>query len=371
MTTSEELRSRRAIAGSNLSMLNDGPGQALSRAEDDLPRRVAVATRPRLGVGQWFHYQEEETLDRAVQLLHELGVRDVRTGVSWADYHRPQGKAWYRRQMERLSEFNVLLSIWHTPPSIAEGGVCNGPPRRLRDFADFVNHICQEYGEHFDEVELWNEPNNRYKWDFEQFDPKWRKFGAMIVDAAHWVQRIGRRSVLGGMIPVDPSWLELMASYGALEHIDVVAIHGFPGMWWADAPNWDWYHTWNGWDGKIAQIRTVAGDRPIWITETGLATWDLHSGRPERHAFQVERLQDAARAPAERVYWYSLIDLDPQRSAIEGFHVDENEYHLGLVDWKGNRKPAYDVFAELLRDPQRATGPSAREVRALRRRRTA
>lgn len=36
------------------------------------------------------------------------------------------------------------------------------------------------------------------------------------------------------------------------------------------------------------------------------------------------------------------------RLAIEGFHVDENEYHMGLVHWDGQRKPAYDVFRERL-----------------------
>lgn len=54
----------------------------------------------------------------------------------------------------------------------------------------------------------------------------------------------------------------------------------------------------------------------------------------------MHRLREAAAAPVERVYWYSLIDLDPQRAAIEGFHVDENEYHLGLVRHDGSRKPA-------------------------------
>lgn len=358
------------------------PGRAIPRAvlrpASPLPSPcggvVAVAgevSLPRLGIGQWFHFEDEGTLDRAIELMLDLGVRDLRTGVSWADYHRPGGKAWYRRQMERLSNFNVLLSIWHTPPSLAEGGVCNGPPRRLRDFADFVNHICQEYGEHFDEIELWNEPNNRYKWDFTRFDPQWRKFGAMMVDAAHWAQRIGRRTVLGGMIPVDPDWLRLMQTYGVLDFIDVVAIHGFPEMWWDDAPNWDWFHTWKGWPDKIARTAEVAGDRPVWITETGLATWDLHAARPSRHALQCERLQMASRAPADRVYWYSLIDLDPEKSAIEGFHVDENEYHLGLVDWKGHRKPACELFARLLADPLRAKGPTFRDIKSRRARRTA
>lgn len=99
---------------------------------------------------------------------------------------------------------------------------------------------------------------------------------------------------------------------------------------------------------SAARLR-LAGGRLIWVTETGLATWDLESGVPARHDLQAEKLAAAAAAPAERVYQYSLIDLSPERAAIEGFHVDENEYHLGLVTWAGEEKPAYRVMQRLLR----------------------
>ena len=53
-------------------------------------------------------------------------------------------------------------------------------------------------------------------------------------------------------------------------------------------------------------------------------------------------------SPPSACYWYSLIDLDPQREAIEGFHVDENEYHMGLVKYDGYRKHAWQRFKDLL-----------------------
>lgn len=307
--------------------------------------------RDKLGICQWFHYEAYGDLERAVGLLHDLGVRHLRTGVSWADYHRPNGRAWYDAQFEALADFDVLSSVWHTPPSISEGGTCASPPRRLQDYADFIDHLIQTYGDRFESLELWNEPNNLYKWDFRNHDPDWSKFGQMIAMAGNWARQCGKRTVLGGMIPVDDSWLRLMESHGALRHCDVVAIHGFPHMWWEDAPNWDWYHRWAGWDGKVAQIAPHAGGRPIWVTETGLATWDLPGKRLARYDLQAQMLEEAAASPAERVYWYSLEDLDPGREAIEGFHVDENEYHLGLVAWDGHRKPAWYRMRELLQTP--------------------
>ena len=56
------------------------------------------------------------------------------------------GRDWYQWQMERLAESDVLVSVWHTPPSIAEGGICASPPRRLRDYADFIWTVMNLYG---------------------------------------------------------------------------------------------------------------------------------------------------------------------------------------------------------------------------------
>lgn len=306
-----------------------------------------MSTQTQLGVGQWFHFQDRSTLSRARTLLRRLGVRHLRTGISWADFHRPGGADWYHELLDELAEFELLLSVWHTPPSLAVDGRCASPPRRLQDYADFVDQVITLYGHRFSTLELWNEPNNLYKWDFARHDPDWAKFARMVAMAGHWARARGKRTVLGGMIPVDASWLTLLRDHGALAHMDVVAIHGFPGMWWADAPNWDWQRTWRGWAEKVDSLRAV-WEGPVWITETGLATCDLLSGRPCKHVEQVDRLLRAAAAPVGRVYWYSLLDLDPSREAIEGFHVDENEYHLGLVGWDGDEKPAFQALGQLL-----------------------
>lgn len=305
--------------------------------------------RDKLGVCQWFHYEAYADVERAVDAMRELGIRHLRTGISWADYHRVKGKQWYDWQMRQLEEFEVLLSIWHTPPSIAEGSVCAGPPVRLLDYAHFIGEVIERYGQQFADLELWNEPNNIMKWNFERFDPWWSKFGYMIREAGNVAQQLGKRTVLGGMIPVDHHWLQLIESYGTLAAIDVVAIHAFPQMWWDHAPCWDRPEHWHGWRQKIQYIAEHTQGRPIWVTETGLATWDPSTRAHGRYQLQSDNLQAAARAPVDRVYWYCLVDLASQRAAIEGFHVDENEYHLGLITESGNRKPAWHTMRALLR----------------------
>jgi CDP-paratose 2-epimerase len=129
-------------------------------------------------------------------------------------------------------------------------------------------------------------------------------------------------------------------------------------MWFPDNPNWDWLDKWEGWAAKVEYVRSHSGGRPIWVTETGIATWDLATHQEAKHELQADILGEAAAAPAERLYWYSLIDLDPAREAIEGFHVDENEYHMGLVKDDGTRKPAFEVMKHLMGAADGGRAPS-------------
>jgi CDP-paratose 2-epimerase len=317
--------------------------RGVRRAREGRHRNQSEPLHERIGICQWFHYEAYDDLQHTIALLQDLGVRHLRTGISWADFLRPRGVQWYDWQMEQLhaAGFEILLSVWHTPPSLAEGGKSNQPPRYLRAYADFIDQIISRYGDQFADLELWNEPNNRYKWNFADYDPEWRKFAYMIIDAAHWAKQCGKRTVLGGMSPVDPHWLRLLRSHNALRDIDVIAIHAFPDMWWNDVPNWEWYTHWHGWRQKLDSLAAVAEGRPIWVTETGLATWEITHAQPGRYQLQTLRLEKALQAPTERLYWYSAVDLAPYRAAIEGFHVDENEYHMGLVTWQGRKKPAY------------------------------
>ncbi len=333
------------------------------------PPDAPVPLHEQLGLCQWFHFEDHDRLDQTVALMDELGARHLRTGVSWADYHRPGGAAWTDHQMATLARagIEVLLSVWHVPPSLSESGTCAGPPRRLRDYADFVDTLLTRHGDQFAALELWNEPNNRLKWAFPTHDPGWDKFAEMIRDAGYWAQHRGCPTVLGGMIPVDPHWLDLMAERGVLDVCDAVGIHAFPGMWWDEAPNWDWHRDWHGWHKKVDLAAAHAAGRPIWCTETGLATWDLAAERPAKHDLQAQALREAAAALAHpllvRLYWYCLLDLPSDREAIEdtidGRH-DENEYHLGLVSADGQKKPAFYTMRALLADADPPTGGQPR-----------
>jgi beta-xylosidase len=99
---------------------------------------------PALGVCQWFHF-EDHRLDDAVRWLKELGVRHIRTGLSWADSLRPGARAWFDRQMAALEPFDVTVTFCFTPEEHGMRPHHTSPPREVAAFADFCAEQVRRY----------------------------------------------------------------------------------------------------------------------------------------------------------------------------------------------------------------------------------
>jgi beta-xylosidase len=102
--------------------------------------------------------------------------------------------------------------------------------------------------------------------------------------------------VLGGMSPIDPLFLRNLMARGALDHVDVVAVHGFPLDWnlW----------TIDEWPQKLAEIQ-AATSLPVWVTEVGVSSF----GAEEVQAWGVDRTASLLIGKTPRIHWYSLYDL--------------------------------------------------------------
>jgi beta-xylosidase len=100
---------------------------------------------PALGICQWFHF-EDHRLDDAVRWLKRLGVRHLRTGLSWADSFRPNAAAWFDRQMTALEPFDVTLTFCFTPEHLGVQPHHTSPPVALEEFADFCGRMVRRYG---------------------------------------------------------------------------------------------------------------------------------------------------------------------------------------------------------------------------------
>ncbi len=99
---------------------------------------------PGFGICQWFHF-EDPRLDDAVRLMRELGVRHVRTGLSWSDRLRPNALSWFDRQMRALEDFDVTITYCFTPESHGIRPHHTSAPRRVEEFADFCVEMTRRY----------------------------------------------------------------------------------------------------------------------------------------------------------------------------------------------------------------------------------
>lgn len=188
-------------------------------------------------------------------------------------------------------------------------------------------------------VMLWNEPNNKSHWDFES-DPEWATFARMTSAAGDAVaaEAGGLTRVLGGISPIDPDFVRNMARQGVLEHVDALAVHGFP---------LDWNHwTIDEWPDKLACIQGVT-QLPVWVTEVGVSTF----GAEEVQEFGLARTAQLLAGRAPRVHWYSLFDLPKAWPATTRHREAEGSsyyrhFYMGLVREDGQPKRALAQFAQ-------------------------
>jgi beta-xylosidase len=188
-------------------------------------------------------------------------------------------------------------------------------------------------------VKIWNEPNNKSHWDPE-IDPDWSRFAEMAIAAARAIQRVNPLlpRVLGGISPIDSTFIERLAAYGVLEHVDAVAVHGFPldwNLWPIDA-----------WPTKIDEIRAVT-ELPVWVTEVGVSSF----GAEEVQAWGLDRTAELLFGRSPRLHWYSLYDLPRTWEATTRHKEAEGSsyyrhFHMGLLREDGTPKRAFERFAQ-------------------------
>jgi beta-xylosidase len=188
-------------------------------------------------------------------------------------------------------------------------------------------------------VKIWNEPNNKSHWD-PNLDPEWDLFAEMtrLTGQAIAAEAPGLTRVLGGMSPIDPSFLRRLEGKGALDVIDVVAVHGFPLDW----------NLWSidEWPAKLAEIQAVT-DKPVWVTEVGVSSF----GSEEVQAWGVKKTADLLIGRAPRIHWYSLYDLPKTWEATTRHKEAEGSsyyrhFHMGLLREDGTPKPGLEVYAD-------------------------
>ncbi len=185
-------------------------------------------------------------------------------------------------------------------------------------------------------VMFWNEPNNLSHWN-RDLDPRWERFAEMTTRAGARLAAIapGMTRVLGGMSPIDPSFVHALFSRGVGEVIDVVDVHGFP-------LDWNHWHI-EEWPARVAAVRAACEGKPIWATEVGASSFVS----PSLQAWALDRTVELLQPHVERLYWYALLDLpEPWQATTRHRESEGSSYYrhfrMGVYDAAGRPKLAAD-----------------------------
>ena len=115
--------------------------------EDGCPKLAArrfAEYAPELGICQWFHFEDPRLCD-GVRALREFGVRKLRTGLSWADYFRPNAEQWFDHQMRMLEPFDITATFCFTPEHCGVRAHHTSPPTNPSAYAEFCAAMTRRY----------------------------------------------------------------------------------------------------------------------------------------------------------------------------------------------------------------------------------
>jgi beta-xylosidase len=115
--------------------------------EDGNPKRALwqfADYAPALGICQWFHFNDHR-LETAVEWLQRLGVKYLRTGLSWSDTERSDYEVWFDQMMKALEPFEVTITFCFTPESKGINAHHTSAPRNIEEYADFCTRMVRRY----------------------------------------------------------------------------------------------------------------------------------------------------------------------------------------------------------------------------------
>lgn len=306
---------------------------------------------------QWFRMGDKKLLERTIEALNDLGAKEFRTLFSWADFESPGGREWFDffiHEIGRKTDVRILPSLFYTPPHLAlldRNGkqLTSYPPRDIDLYAQFVTKMLDLYGNYFDWVQIWNEPNWKPYWDWDM-DPQAQIFCKMAGRAAEIIHSNGKKVALGGLSPYEPEWITLISQNGLLAKIDSVGINF--------SPSWDNQRKkWYGWNVEMetarAHLRGLVSDVEVWVVEAGYSTVVKNPDETTKEAErkQLAFFEETRKCGADRIYWYSVIDeeedhLTDNEITGVGPHETAADY-FGMIAQGGRKKPLYYHYREL------------------------
>ena len=264
-----------------------------------------------------FGYNDNWLFDpvAALDLLQASGAQVARLPLPWLAVEGNKGtmiwngadQLYSRLEARGIRPLWVLVSApcWAQadPRGCAAGHDQLHPsPSHFGDFANFAAAVAKRYPDSLG-LEIWNEPNYPKFWGTKPQPDDYAQMLKTVADTVH-SQAPGVGVVSAGLSPhadTDTSgsigfrnFLIDMYERGAIQHVDAIGIHPYPGV----GPTEDYMGDVRVYLGKVQNVmdRYHDSQRPLWATEFGVSTTGDHAFSPTGAGEAVANLLDMFRS---------------------------------------------------------------------------
>ncbi len=314
---------------------------------------------------------------RVAQGMH---ARYLRCAFSWDAIEKSPGEydwKFWDMLVDEAQKAGVELSpyVAYTPRWAAKSQdeFWSQPPRDPASYAEFMYKIVERYRGRIHSWEIWNEPDNPDYWKGSA-----GKFAELVRGAAIKMRQADPSVVLllGGMSHgPGPFFRSLLSDYQIAGYVDVIAMHAYPESWGEERAETVFLDE----APRMAGLVREEGEGDdFWLNEMGYADYRFRPNQASKWGidivynyehtagyqavalFKMETM--ALASPAiSLTAWYRIDDFSPAKTH---FSDDEVNYHLGLLDADGKRKPAFyamQFFNTLFDQPVRLLTPEEKK----------
>ncbi len=320
---------------------------------------ATAAPVPRFGVNQDFVWTRDDQIPGLIQAMQDARVQAVRITIRWTIVEPERGK-WDFTKVDsvvhalRDAKIEILPVLMGVPvwasgikPAEVKGFYDCCPPQRMEDWREYVRQVVSRYRKEIRFWEIWNEENGE---DFYKPLPNAAQYAGLLKTAHDAIKDIDPKAtvVLGGLqmngIIPNPwlavkteNFLQKIYDAGGRRCFDVVNIHPYVLATREQGPV---YAANLVRDTVRVMKKNGDGRKPLWITETGIAT-DKATTEQMQAAHLAGMYRELGKIPqVKAIYWFLLCDLDKP--------VCGGEDSMGVITAAGRRKPAFDVLKTAL-----------------------
>jgi hypothetical protein len=314
----------------------DGAGKKGEQSSNNTPLRVAMASNWRARPPAEFGFSDSGPgfLKAAEEAAH-AGSSVARLAVSWTNISEHGFQELDRVvAVLRANGVRPLLTVsdapaWTNPDAWVDGVFHIRPPLHQFDdeFAFFYTMLARRYPDAV--LQVWSEPNLEF---YGKIPPD--RYAELAEAAAAAVHAVNPDQTVIGAAPSpgDGAWRQyLRAVYSSLDPSIEVGVNLYPrkGRSLDNATR--------RLSKDFHRVKKIARGRPIWVTETGLASIQFGVQRQAKGSAQIYKI--LAGGNAEAVIFHRLID--------PSYAINEWENSLGALTADVQPKPLYNRLRAL------------------------